>query len=144
MGQDAETVAALRAGDAAAFTAVVSELNPGLIRLASTYVPDALAEEIVQETWAAVIRSIDSFEERSSLKTWIYRIMLNKVRTLARREAKIVPFAALGRAGDGDHPAVDPGPVDAPRPWTRPLVATASALGTPTRRTTSRPAKRSK
>ena len=103
---------------------MVSELNPGLIRLASTYVPDALAEEIVQETWAAVIRSIDSFEERSSLKTWIYRIMLNKVRTLARREAKIVPFAALGRAGDGDHPAVDPDrlmhPARGPGHWSRP------------------------
>lgn len=93
-------VAALRAGDAEAFRALVEELHPGLVRLASTYVPRALAEEVVQETWAAVIKSIDSFAQRSALKTWIYRIMLNKVRTLAAREAKILPFAAMGRAGD--------------------------------------------
>lgn len=97
---DAELVAALRAGDGDAFRRLVTELNPGLTRLARTYVTEALADEVVQETWAAVVRSIDSFQGRSSLKTWIYRIMMNKVRTLAGREAKIVPFASLGRAGD--------------------------------------------
>ena len=97
---DAELVQALRRGDAEAFRRLVTELNPGLTRLARTYVTEALADEVVQETWAAVVRSIDMFQGRSSLKTWIYRIMMNKVRTLAGREAKIVPFASLGRAGD--------------------------------------------
>ena len=105
---DAEIVAALRAGDADVFQTVVLELNPGLLRLARTYVSAALAEEVVQDTWVAVVRSISSFEERSSLKTWIYQIMMNKVRSLARREAKIIPFAALGNAGTDDDASVDP------------------------------------
>ena len=120
---DSDIVDALRAGDQNAFRAIVTELNPGLTRLARTYVTQALAEEVVQETWAAVIRSIDGFEQRSSLKTWIYRIMLNKVRTLAPREAKIVPFAAMGHTGDGHHQSVDLDRLmaeGAPGHWTTP------------------------
>ena len=94
------TLDALRAGDAETFRRVVADLNPGLTRLAQTYVSAALAEEVVQETWASVIQALDSFEGRSSLKTWVYRIMLNKVRTLAGRESKIIPFAAMARTGD--------------------------------------------
>jgi RNA polymerase sigma-70 factor (ECF subfamily) len=120
---DSDTVDALRDGDEDTFRAIVTELNPGLTRLARTYVTEALAEEVVQETWAAVIRSIDSFEQRSSLKTWIYRIMLNKVRTLAPREAKIVPFAAMGHTSDGHHQSVDRDRLmaqGAPGHWTTP------------------------
>ena len=102
-----DVVGALRAGDEDVFRQLVADLTPGLTRLARMYVPLALAEEVVQETWAAVITSIDRFEGRSSLKTWIYRILLNKVRTLGAREAKIVPFAALASNGDGDSGAVD-------------------------------------
>lgn len=105
---DSGIVAALRAGDQNAFRDVVAKLNPGLVRLASTYVSTELADEVVQDTWVAVVRSIDSFQERSSLTTWIYRIMLNKVRTLARREAKIIPFAAMGHTSEGSHPAIEP------------------------------------
>ncbi len=105
---DPTRIEAIRAGDSEAFEALVAELTPGLRGLARTYVTNALAEEVVQETWAAVVKSIDSFEGRSSLKTWIYRILLNKVRTLAGRESRIVPFAALGLAEDGVSPAVEP------------------------------------
>lgn len=105
---DPTTLDAIRDGDSEAFEALVSELTPGLRGLAQTYVTNALAEEVVQETWAAVVKSLDSFEGRSSLKTWIYRIMLNKVRTLAGREARIVPFAALGLGDDGVSPSVEP------------------------------------
>ena len=105
---DPTTLDAIRDGDSEAFEALVSELTPGLRGLARTYVTNALAEEVVQETWAAVVKSLDSFEGRSSLKTWIYRIMLNKVRTLAGREARIVPFAALGLGDDGVSPSVEP------------------------------------
>jgi len=105
---DPATLDAIRGGDNQVFEALVSELTPGLRSLARTYVSNALAEEVVQETWAAVVTSLDSFEGRSSLKTWIYRILLNKVRTLAGRESKIVPFAALGLAEDGVSPAVEP------------------------------------
>lgn len=123
MTNDSAIVDALRAGDEDAFRAVVTDLNPGLTRLARTYVTHALAEEVVQETWAAVIRSIDTFEQRSSLATWIYRIMLNKVRTLAPREAKIVPFAAMGHTSDGHQQSVDPDRLMAqgrPGHWTTP------------------------
>ena len=126
MTSDSDTVAALRTGDEDAFRTVVTALNPGLTRLARTYVTQALAEEVVQETWAAVIRSIDEFEERSSLTTWIYRIMLNKVRTLAPREAKILPFAAMGHTSDGQHQSVDPDRLMAeghPGHWTTPPLA---------------------
>jgi RNA polymerase sigma-70 factor (ECF subfamily) len=85
---DSDAVAALRAGDPDVFEAVVRDLTPGLVNLAKMDVSGALAEEIVQETW-------------------IYQIMLNKVRTLAVREAKIVPFAAMGPGYDGSGPAVD-------------------------------------
>lgn len=105
---DPRTLDAIRSGDSDVFEALVTELTPGLRGLARTYVTNALAEEVVQETWAAVVRSIDSFEGRSSLKTWIYRILLNKVRTLAGRESKIVPFAALGLGEDGVSPSVEP------------------------------------
>ena len=96
----------MRAGDRGTFQAVVHELNPGLTRMARSYVPEALADEVVQETWMAVIKSIDKFEGRSALKTWIYRIMLNKVRTLAVREAKIVPFTSVGPKTNNDQPSV--------------------------------------
>lgn len=103
---ESATVAALAAGDKAVFTQLVSELTPGLTRMARTYVEPALADEVVQETWMAVIGSIRQFEQRSSLKTWIYRIMLNKVRTLATREARIVPFTSVGPSAETDAPSV--------------------------------------
>ena len=105
---DAGLVEALRSGDRVAFRSIVEELNPGLTRMARTYVPAAIADEIVQETWMAVIKSVGTFEGRSALKTWIYRIMLNKVRTMATLEAKIVPFTSLGPRADGERPSVDP------------------------------------
>jgi RNA polymerase sigma-70 factor (ECF subfamily) len=120
---DSRIVAGLRAGDQDIFRSVVANLNPGLVRLARTYVSPELADEVIQETWVAVIRNIDTFEERSSLSTWVYRILLNKVRTLAKRESKIIPFAALGHTGDGDNPTVDPErlthAVDGPGHWAR-------------------------
>jgi RNA polymerase sigma-70 factor (ECF subfamily) len=105
---DAATIAALRAGDHTVFGEVVKELTPGLTRLARTYVPEAIADEVVQETWMAVIKSINTFEGRSALKTWIYRIMLNKVRTVAVRESKIVPFTSIGPNSSSDRPSVEP------------------------------------
>lgn len=100
-------VEGLRAGDPEIFRALVTDLNPGLVRMARMYVSPALADEVVQDTWMAVVTSIDSFEGRAALKTWIYRIMLNKVRTVATREGKIVPFTSLG-PGEQHGAAVDP------------------------------------
>lgn len=103
---EAATVAALRAGDRDAFRTLVDGLTPGLTRMARSYVPHAIADEIVQDTWMSVIKSIDTFQGRSALKAWIYRIMLNRLRTVAVRESKIVPFTALGPHTDDDQPSV--------------------------------------
>jgi RNA polymerase sigma-70 factor (ECF subfamily) len=106
--QDPE-VRALKAGDENAFTALVQRHHGSLIRLAMGYVKDrAIAEDVVQETWLTCIRSLDRFEGRSSLKTWIFGIALNIARSRSRREGRIVPFASLFRREEGSSgPTVD-------------------------------------
>lgn len=107
---DAELVEALRAGDEAAFAALVDELNPALMRLALAHVPSsAVAEEVVQDTWVGVIKGIDRFEGRSSLRTWIFQILLNNARTRGKREKRVMPFSFLRRRDEEgrDVPAVD-------------------------------------
>lgn len=104
---ESELVAGLQAGDHDAFRLLVKSLHAPLVRMARIYVPAALAEEVVQDTWLAVVRSVHAFEHKASVKTWVYRIMLNKVRTLAKREGKIVPYASVGPGVDAA-PSVDP------------------------------------
>ena len=78
-----------------------------MLTVARTYVKDrAVAEEVVQETWLGVIRGLDRFEGRSSLKTWILSILVNQAKTRGTREARTVPFASL--APEDDAPAVEP------------------------------------
>jgi RNA polymerase sigma-70 factor (ECF subfamily) len=80
-----------------------------MIRVAMAYVPSrAAAEEAVQETWIAVIRGIDRFEGRASLKTWIFRILAHVAMRSGARERRSVPFSALAAAEDTGEPAVDP------------------------------------
>src|SRR5829696_2626045 len=87
---------------------IVDRYDGPLRRLARTFVrTDALADDVVQETWLAVVKGIDRFESRSSLKTWIFRILVNRARTRAVREARQVPFSTLAGADD-DGPSVDP------------------------------------
>jgi RNA polymerase sigma-70 factor, ECF subfamily len=106
---DEATVAALRSGDERAFAALVDLHTPTLLRVAMAYVPSrAVAEEVVQETWIAVMRGIDAFEGRSSLKTWIFRILANVAMRGGSRERRSVPFAALAAAEDTGEPSVDP------------------------------------
>ncbi len=89
-------VEALRMGDEAAFMALIEQYHMPLLRLALLYVPDrAQAEEVVQETWIGVLQGIHRFEGRSSLKTWIFRILMNRARTHAQREGRSVPFSSL-------------------------------------------------
>jgi RNA polymerase sigma-70 factor (ECF subfamily) len=107
----------LRAGDEAAFADVVDRYDRQLRRLARTFVrTDALADDVVGETWLAVIKGLDRFEERSSLKTWIFRILVNRARTRAVREARQVPFSSLEDAG----PAVDPSAFNPDGTWRSP------------------------
>lgn len=91
----------LRAGDEAAFTELVERLHPSLVRLASVFAGGA-AEEVAQETWVAVITGLDRFEGRSSLTTWIGRILVNRARTRGVREGRSVPMSSLDGSPD-DH-----------------------------------------
>lgn len=117
---DADIVRRLRAGDEVAFTELVSTYQTSLVRLARTFVPSAaLAEDVVQETWIAVIRGIDRFEGRSSLKTWIYAILVRRARTAGAREPRHRLLEDVRDAsGDGDDPL--DGRFDARGGWTEP------------------------
>jgi RNA polymerase sigma-70 factor (ECF subfamily) len=105
----AELVAALRAGDEQAFASLIDELGPSMLRVARMYVSTrAVAEDVVQETWLGVLSGIGRFEGRSSLKTWIFRILTNIAKTRGQRERRTVPFSALERPDSEGEPAVDP------------------------------------
>jgi RNA polymerase sigma-70 factor (ECF subfamily) len=95
-------VAALRAGDEDAFMRLVEEYGPQMLAVAMLYTPTrAVAEDVVGETWLAVLDGLDRFEGRSSLKTWIFRILANRARTRGTRERRSVPFSALRDAEEG-------------------------------------------
>lgn len=97
----------LKAGDEALFREVVTRLNPVLVRLAQGYTPTfSAAQDAVQDTWLTVLDKLDSFEGRSSLKTWICGILVNKARRSGVREARTLPFSSARR--DDRSPAVDP------------------------------------
>jgi RNA polymerase sigma-70 factor, ECF subfamily len=118
---------ALRAGDEAAFQSLIQRYHGPMLRLAMTYVGDrGVAEDVVQESWLTCLRSLDRFEGRSSLKTWLYGILVNVARSRRRKEARILPFASLWRRDDSDsrRPTVEQsrfGPDglwrDGPRRW---------------------------
>jgi RNA polymerase sigma-70 factor, ECF subfamily len=106
---DADIVTALRAGDERTFAALVDGYSPTLIRVAMAYVPSrAVAEEVVQETWLAVMRGLDGFEGRSSLKTWVFRILVNTAKTRAQREGRVIPFSSLHDPARIPEAAVEP------------------------------------
>lgn len=107
-GADAELVARLRAGDEAAFLTLVEEHGPAMLRFASMHLPRAVAEEIVQDTWLGVLQGVGRFEQRSALRTWIFSILMNRVRTQAQRERRSLPFSALADAGADAEPALPP------------------------------------
>ncbi len=118
---EADLLARLRAGDEAAFDGLVARHYATMLAVAQTYVKvRSVAEEVVQEAWLGVIGGLDRFEGRSSLKTWIISILVNKAGTRGARETRTVPFASL--APDDHAPAVAPerfrGPDDAyPGGW---------------------------
>lgn len=107
---EAQLVAALRSGDEAAFARLVEQHHAGMIRLARSYVHDrAIAEEVAQETWLAVLRGLDGFASRSSLKTWIFRILANCAKQRAGRERRSLPFSSAWEAtAEPFEPAVAP------------------------------------
>jgi RNA polymerase sigma-70 factor (ECF subfamily) len=106
---DLMLVARLRNRDESAFRELIERYHMSLVRMARQFVSSQQADEdVAQETWLGVLRGIEQFEGRSSLKTWIFRIMINRARTRATREGRSVPFAALAGADAGDaEPAVE-------------------------------------
>jgi RNA polymerase sigma-70 factor (ECF subfamily) len=130
--QDEQSVAALRAGDERTFRDLFQRHYPAMKRVARSYVEsEAVAEEIVQETWVAILTGIDRFEGRSALGTWIFSILINQAKTHSSRERRSLPFSSISPSG-GDEPAVDadrfqkddeawPGHwATPPRPWQKP------------------------
>jgi RNA polymerase sigma-70 factor, ECF subfamily len=124
---DGGVIDALRRGDEAAFARLVDLYHASLRRVARLYIADrAVADEVVQDTWLGVIQGIWAFEGRSSLKTWIFRILINRAKTRAAREGRTVPFACVDAGPEAGEAAVGPDdfqPADhLPQPghWTRP------------------------
>jgi RNA polymerase sigma-70 factor (ECF subfamily) len=140
---DAAVIAALRARDENVFAALMREYNAMLLRVALIYVPSrAVAEDVVQDTWIGVLNGIDRFEGRSSLKTWIFRILTNIAKTRGQREGRTVPFSALERPDAVPEAAVDadrflppdherwPGHwASKPTPWPEERLLAAETLG---------------
>jgi RNA polymerase sigma-70 factor (ECF subfamily) len=105
-GEDAALVERLRRGDEAAFRSLVERHHSVMLRVARVHVPSqAVAEEVVQETWLGVLRGLDRFEGRSSLKTWIFRILVNRAKSRGVSERRDVAFSVL--CGD-EGASVDP------------------------------------
>ena len=107
---DAALIEALRRGDEAAFATLIDTYSSSLLRVGRAYVGSrAVAEEVVQETWLGVLRGLDRFEGRSSLKTWIFKILTNIASTRAASERRSVPFSSLAdRETEEDGAAIDP------------------------------------
>jgi RNA polymerase sigma-70 factor, ECF subfamily len=110
MDSDRKLLLRLRSGDESAFVSLVERYQEPMLRLAVSFVPShAIAEEVVQDTWLAALRGLGKFEGRSSLKTWLFRILVNRARTTGVRENRSVPV-----------PAVDPSRFDASGSWADP------------------------
>ncbi|OJU85778.1 MAG: hypothetical protein BGO11_07820 [Solirubrobacterales bacterium 70-9] len=111
---EAELVTRLRAGEEAAFVELAGRHQASMLRLASTFVPNAaVAEEVVQDTWVAVLRGIDRFDGRAAFKTWLLAILVNRAKSTGISEARSLP---IGDAG----PAVDGSRFDAGGAWSSP------------------------
>jgi RNA polymerase sigma-70 factor (ECF subfamily) len=108
LADDAALLAALRAGDGRAFAHLVDRHHVALVRVARQYVATReVAEDVAQDTWLGLLRGLDGFEGRSSLRTYLFRIAMNLARTRGVRETRSAPFSSLGR--DDEHgPSIDP------------------------------------
>jgi RNA polymerase sigma-70 factor (ECF subfamily) len=111
---DVELLARLRSGDEQAFVTLAARYGEPMLRLAMTLVPSrAVAEEAVQDTWVGVVRGIEQFEGRSSFKTWLFRILVNRARSAGSRERRHLAIESLH--------TVDPSRFDADGHWADPL-----------------------
>jgi RNA polymerase sigma-70 factor (ECF subfamily) len=131
--QDLALVEALRAGDETAFMMLVERYQPAMLRIARMYVSTrAVAEDVVQDAWVGVLKGLDRFEGRSSLRTWIFRILVNTAKTRGQREARSVPFSSVWAADPEVEPSADPdrflslGHPGSPGRWAEPPTGWAS------------------
>ena len=116
---DADLLDALRAGDERAFVALVRRHHAAMLRLACSFVPNsAVAEEVVQETWIGVLRGIDAFEGRSSFRTWLFRILVNRARTAGARERRTIAVGDPGAAVAASRFDEDGNWLSPPERWT--------------------------
>jgi RNA polymerase sigma-70 factor (ECF subfamily) len=108
--EELRLVEALRSGNEGAFVSLIDRYHTSMLRLAMIFVASqAVAEEVVQDTWMGVLQGLDRFEGRSSLKTWIFRILTNRAKTRAQREGRSVPFSSLPEfTNEIYEPAVEP------------------------------------
>src|SRR5690242_18763251 len=129
---DEQTVAGLRAGDERTFRELFERNYPMMKRVARGYVAcDAVAEEVVQDTWMAIVTGIDRFEGRSALSTWMFSILTHQAKSHSARERRSLPFSSIA-PNDVEAPAVDPDRFQTddeawpghwatpPRPWQKP------------------------
>ena len=115
---DADLVLRLRNGDEQAFRDVVDRYHASLLRLAQTMVPSrAVAEEVVQDTWLGLIRGIGRFEERSSLRTWLFHVLVNRARSAGAHERRPALGVTVGPSVDPSRFGPDGGWADPPVPW---------------------------
>jgi RNA polymerase sigma-70 factor (ECF subfamily) len=118
MNPDSELLHRLRSGDERAFTVLVERYHEPMLALAASFVPSrAVAEEVVQDTWLAALRGLDAFEGRSSLKTWLFRILVNRARSTGSREQRSIPVADPEPAVDPSRFGGDGGWSDPPEHW---------------------------
>jgi len=138
---DRELTEALRRGDEDAFRSLVLTHGPGLRRMARLYVAEESVDDVVQETWIVVVRSIGRFEGRSTLRTWIFGILVNIARRHAARGGRTIPFSSVALADERYGGAVDPDRLNHPvlghgywpAPPTWPRDPQSSALAAETR-----------
>lgn len=103
LSEDEQLVGGLRRGDEHAFGELIARHHRSMLRVAQSFVRDrAVAEEVVQDTWVAVLKGIDRFEGRSSLKTWLYRILTNQAKSRGERERRSIPQSALAESAGGE------------------------------------------
>ena len=102
-GTDSELLAALRAGDERAFVTLVRRHHAAMLRLACSFVPNvAVAEEVVQDTWIGVLRGIGGFQGRSSFRTWLFRILVNRAMTTGVRERRTIAVGDTTAVGESE------------------------------------------
>jgi RNA polymerase sigma-70 factor, ECF subfamily len=123
-----DTLARAVAGDAEAFLALYRRFNAPMTALASRWVGDDGASEVVQESWEAIVRGLSKFEGRSKLSTWVFAIVVNKARERRRREGRATPFSALGEPDEAHEARFSSEGkwIHPPAPWTRRADAIAS------------------